>query len=205
MSNTDRIWKVYSHTNKVNNKRYIGITSLKPEKRWGYQGNGYKDCPKFWNAIVKYSWDGFIHEILYSNLTRDEAAQMEIELIIQFDTIKNGYNQEPGGIGGSRSEETKNKIRKARKKQIMTQETINKIAAAHRGMKYSEEAVKHIKESRIPFYKAVECIETGEKFVSITSASDIKHVPISGITRSCKRYEKNLPTRNKGFHWRYTN
>ena len=34
-------WCVYIHTNKINNKAYIGITSRKPEERWGNNGNHY--------------------------------------------------------------------------------------------------------------------------------------------------------------------
>lgn len=33
---------LYCHTNKLNGKKYIGITSQVPRKRWN-NGNGYKN------------------------------------------------------------------------------------------------------------------------------------------------------------------
>lgn len=54
---------VYAHINKVNGKIYIGQTCRKPEYRWN-DGKGYKECTYFYNAIEKYGWDNFDHEIL---------------------------------------------------------------------------------------------------------------------------------------------
>ena len=34
-------YKVYAHINKINGKRYIGITSKEPKSRWCH-GRGYK-------------------------------------------------------------------------------------------------------------------------------------------------------------------
>lgn len=44
---------VYMHENKINNKKYIGITLQKPETRWA-KGKGYLKNEHFTNAIKKY-------------------------------------------------------------------------------------------------------------------------------------------------------
>ena len=82
-------WCVYMHTNKQNNKKYIGISS-NIKKRWANQGVNYYD-QVFGLAIQKYGWDGFVHEILFENLTKEEACLKEksknpIEI---FNTIAN--------------------------------------------------------------------------------------------------------------------
>lgn len=198
-------WSVYVHINKTNLKMYIGITSTKPSRRWGYEGHGYKMNPKFWHAIQKYGWDGFQHEVLISGINEELACQLEVMLIAKFDTIKNGYNQEPGGIGGAKSDEARQKIREARKRQIITPEHIAKVAASHRGRKNTPETKALMHESARDRFEPVVCIETGERFESITDAAKAKNVPISGVYRSCKRYEDNTPTRNRGLHWRFEN
>ena len=106
---------VYMHTSP-SDKRYIGITSNKPEKRW-QNGLGYKNQDYFYNAIKKYGWDNFKHEILYVGLTKEEAEQKEIELITHYKSdIRNyGYNIDHGGnCIGTISEEHKEKIRLSR-------------------------------------------------------------------------------------------
>ena len=77
----EKVYSVYQHINVINNKKYIGITKQVPENRWGNEGINYKNSPRFYNAILKYGWDNFIHEILYTNLTKEEACKKEIELI----------------------------------------------------------------------------------------------------------------------------
>ena len=89
---------VYVHTNKVNGKKYFGITSQKPESRWE---NGYRYNSHFSRAIEKYGWEGFTHEVIISGLTKEEACRWEIALIAQYGTQdpNNGYNIQSGGEG----------------------------------------------------------------------------------------------------------
>ena len=110
-----RLYCVYMHTNKLNNKKYIGITCRPVEVRWR-DGKGYKLNRHFWSAIQKYGWDNFIHEILALNLSKEEAQKLEVELISVYNTTdKNfGYNVSIGGEGGARysTEEEKLAARK---------------------------------------------------------------------------------------------
>lgn len=89
---------VYVHTNKVNGKKYFGITSQNPESRWK---NGYRYNSHFSRAIEKYGWEGFTHEVIISGLTKEEACRWEIALIAQYGTQdpNKGYNIQGGGEG----------------------------------------------------------------------------------------------------------
>ena len=111
-------YSVYCHTNNVNNKKYVGITSGKPEKRWK-NGLGYKHNKYFYDAIQKYGWEEFSHDILFSELNKKEAEEKEIELIAKWNLTNKtfGYNIESGGnLGKKLSEETKRKISENTKK-----------------------------------------------------------------------------------------
>lgn len=91
-------YKVYMHT-FPNNKKYIGITRQDLEKRW-QNGNGYKHQP-IYKYIIDVGWDNIDHDVLYENLTQNEAQEKEKELIELYDSINNGYNISDGGGTGS--------------------------------------------------------------------------------------------------------
>ena len=102
-----RNYCVYKHTSP-SGKVYIGITCKNPEKRWGQNGYGYRKQTVFYNAIQKYGWDNFKHEILHEGLSHDEAVEKEIELIREYKSNcskyyspMHGYNQTDGGEGQS--------------------------------------------------------------------------------------------------------
>lgn len=84
---------VYKHT-APNDKVYIGITGFDPEYRWLNNGRGYKTQTTFFNAIIKYGWINFRHEVLFEGLTEEEALDKEEELIQQYKSYdrRYGYN-----------------------------------------------------------------------------------------------------------------
>ena len=101
----EKTWTVYMHTNKINNKVYVGITNQTTIGRWRLDGSGYLgknkngsySQPKFAHAILKYGWDNFEHIVWAEGLTHDDACHIEQLLIAIWDTIKNGYNMTKGG------------------------------------------------------------------------------------------------------------
>lgn len=103
---------VYKHTNKINGKVYVGITHYKdPNKRW-CKGRGYKHSILFYRAINKYGWDSFMHEVLFTNLNKEEACTIERALIAKYKREGISYNIANGGEGAeSFAEETKEKLR----------------------------------------------------------------------------------------------
>jgi len=83
-------------------KKYIGITGCSLSKRWK-NGEGYNQCPVFYNAIKKYGWSNIEHYIVKNGCTEAEAKELEKELIAKYKTKqrKYGYNLTDGGDGSS--------------------------------------------------------------------------------------------------------
>lgn len=112
---------VYAHISP-SQKIYVGLTSLKPEYRWN-GGKGYLSRnpdgtykqPHFARAILTYGWENFRHIVLATGLTKEQAEQLECDLISEYNSNNSGYgyNIESGGNSkGKTSEETKMKISK---------------------------------------------------------------------------------------------
>lgn len=100
---SDGNWTLYCHINKINGKKYVGITSKKnPNSRWR-NGLGYTDTQHLSRAIKKYGWDNFEHLILSSKLTKEEACELETYLIkeLKLQDDRYGYNIGDGGNTGN--------------------------------------------------------------------------------------------------------
>lgn len=91
-------YSVYCHISP-SGKKYVGISN-NPIKRWN-NGKGYAKNYLFFRAIVKYGWDNFQHNILYNNLTLEQAGEIEKELIDKWHLTNPsyGYNLREGGNG----------------------------------------------------------------------------------------------------------
>ena len=70
-----KLYTIYRHVNKINGKSYIGQTCQKLAQRWK-SGAGYtlERQPAFHNAIKKYGWSNFDHEILEDDIKSVEEA-----------------------------------------------------------------------------------------------------------------------------------
>lgn len=217
------MYTVYQHKNKINGKIYIGITKQKPEQRWRH-GEGYKSSPHFYAAIQKYGWDNFEHNILFQNLTKEDACQKEQELIIKFNSMNReyGYNSTSGGdvfimndetkqkisqammgnkngLGHPCSEEKKKKISEAQKGKKLTEEHKQKLseAAKKRHTPCSEQTKENIRKAS--HKKPVYCEELNKIFESVQECSRQLGIPATNISKLCKGRGKTL----KGYHLKY--
>lgn len=137
----NNIYTVYAHVNKANNMVYVGMTCQRPERRWK-EGAGYHS-KRFVQAIKDFGWDGFDHIVIKDKLTETEACELEKAIIKAFDltNVAKGYNiaegGEPGGMTNHHhSEEAKEKIREARKRDGFTEEHKRHISEAKSGVKH---------------------------------------------------------------------
>lgn len=196
-----------------------------PEKRWGANGCNYKSSPHFYSAIQKYGWDNFEHNILFTNLTKEEACLKEQELIKQFNSIDRnfGYNSTSGGEACVMNEETKQKISQA----LMgnkngfgypcSEEKKKKIGEAQKGRKLTEERKKRMSEAakkrhvpcseekrqklsqNYPNKKKVYCKELNKIFDSVRQCGRELGIPATSISKLCRGRGKTL----KGYHLKY--
>ena len=220
------MYTVYQHKNKINGKVYIGITSQKPEQRWGSQGCNYKSSPHFYSAIQKYGWDNFEHNILFTELTKEQACLKEQELIKEYNSMNRefGYNSTSGGDIFTMNEETKQKISQAMignqngLGHPCSEEKKEKISNAQKGRKFTEEHKQKLSEAaknhHVPcseekkqilkeksHKKPVYCEELDKIFESVQECGRQLGIPATNISKLCNGRGKTL----KGYHLRYYN
>ena len=191
-----RSWCVYKHTLKETGQVYIGQTN-NIKNRW--KPSAYKQCVKFYNAIQKYGWDNFNHEILANDLTLEEANKLETKFIIEYDSINNGFNLNTGGDNKLASLETKEKMSKTRKGVPKSEQHKQAISEALTGYKQTEEHKKHNRKAQ--HRKSIECIETGEKYDSLAEAERQTGILGETISRQIRGIQKST----QGLHWRFIN
>lgn len=221
-------YTVYKHI-APNSKIYIGITKMNPLKRWD-NGRGYSTNKHFSRAIKKYGWNNIKHEILFSDLSVNDAKTKEIELIeyYQSNNPKYGYNVTAGGDTGvplSQESIIKMKAKLTGQKRTKKQLIYYKEAASERPKReyLSTLHKQHIAESLIgnkravgskanmtqvsqftlegKFIRTFECAKAAALYIGCDSSS---------INKCCREYFTNDLSKTKykgkykGYRWKYT-
>ena len=215
MTQTKNNYSVYMHV-FPNGKRYIGITSQKPEQRWRMNGKGYQQCPKMWNVINKYGWENIEHIVLYEGLSKEMAEKAEIRLISEYNTTINGYNVENGGnVIGTHSEETKRKIAEANRRRLISEKTKREHSEFMKGNQYnkgnhhtaefkewkSAQMREAYSEGRNPRCKRILMIKPNgsmEEFWSLRKAAEV-----AGVSPACMHKHITNNTILNGCRWGY--
>ena len=152
-------YTVYRLENIVTKKNYIGMTSLNPKKRWQGEYGG-----KMVDAINNYPFDlCWKKHIEFQTPNKEQALELEAELMKWYDSIENGYNTSSYGSNYYKhSEESKKKSSEAQTgekaywyRKHFAEEHKRKLSEAKTGEKHpfygkhlSEEHRKHISEAK---------------------------------------------------------
>ena len=88
--------RIYCIENKINHKKYIGLTTRSIEERFSEH---CKADTIIGEAIRKYGVDNFICYEVDKAQSKNELSELEIHYIHHFGTLKNGYNCTIGGDG----------------------------------------------------------------------------------------------------------
>lgn len=182
-------YTVYMHVNKVNGKKYVGVTK-NTAKRWR-NGNGYFRNKHFSDAIKKYGWDGFAHLLMRTNMTLQEALSEEERLIALYKTQdkERGYNLSSGGEHPTVTDETRilmSKNRRGKGHCKRSKETRLLMSINHKGGAECS---------------PVACEENGMIYESINAASRATGINKKGISGCC-RGMKHYNTAG-GYHWKF--
>ena len=198
-----------------NNKLYVGITNNFYRRMGQHKNvaNSLKSNLPLYNAINKYGWNNINTEIIYNNLDKNKAVEKEMELISSLKLTQKGYNKSPGGNVPSdhhsedmkkrhlNTEYKKRMVGFLKSNEIKRKESLRTIS--HRNL-VGERNSRLIREgkSNLPIIKKpIICIETGERFDSITDAAKKLNGDRTHLRAHLKR-EKYRP-RFKGFTFNY--
>ena len=203
-------YSVYKHT-CPNSKVYIGITRCKVKDRWK-NGLGY-EYQVFGRAVRKYGWENITHEVLYENLTEDEAKRLEQELIKEFDSKnpEHGYNRTDGGDGVKGyeyTEEVLDKMRQHANRMWANPETrekllkhLKEVSKNNIGRKRSEKSIRTTVERlsiKVDQYdRDGNLIQTFDSLMD--AARSVNKDCNSAIVACCKGKKKSYC----GFIWKY--
>lgn len=143
------MYSVYCHASP-DGKRYVGITRRNPLRRW-QNGKGYANNKHFYSAILKYGWDNFTHEILFSELTEEEAQKIERDLIAKWKLTdrRYGYNYHQGGeVCSEEASKIASRKLKGRVGHPLSQEQKKILSELHKGKKWTLETREKIMATR---------------------------------------------------------
>ena len=206
---------IYTITNKIDNKIYVGQTIGDLERRWKSHLNPRSNCRYLQYAINKYGVDNFVFKLVCITFD-NQLDDMEIKYIEQYNSlVPNGYNLRMGGNSGRHNAETKQKISETLKNGyknglIHSKSQLGKkhseihkkrISEANKGRKLNQESInKMIITRRI--YKTIQFDIHGNRlnsFDSCKEAGEYIGTTTANICMSCNGKRKTA----KGYVWKY--
>jgi len=201
---------IYKITHVESGKAYIGQTTVSVRKRWLEHCRKASRCILLASAIQKYGRDSFTLEVIHEAKSLDELNRLEFEFIKAFNTLyPNGYNLREGGDNSLLTQEVKDKLSKIKLGKKFSPAHRKALSEARVGMTLSEDHKRAIalscgsgashkdygktlsaehrqKVSDTRIRKAVQCVETGTVYESVSAAAKALDVSRKTILRRIK-------------------
>ena len=146
---------IYSITNELNGKSYIGKTN-DLVRRWKEHYYGKGNTVILNNAFKKYGLEHFVFDIVaqipFDNVEEmnNVLSQLEIYYLSLYETFGKGYNATAGGDGicfYKHSEKTKERLSQLQKEKWLNPELRDKMATAALGYHHTEDAKERITQA----------------------------------------------------------
>lgn len=160
---------IYSITNIINNKKYIGSTAKSFDSRWKKHitnlkngGHASHHLQSSWN---KYGEDNFVFKIEEVVGSLENLLNLERDYITKYDSYNNGYNENPDpNFSPMLNKNTQEKVSEGMKKywerlkEELSEDEYKKLckekhghSAWNKGIKMSEEQTKnmHVKKKEV--------------------------------------------------------
>ncbi|WP_288981789.1 GIY-YIG nuclease family protein [uncultured Flavobacterium sp.] len=198
---------IYKATNITNGKVYIGQTARSLARRKiehiNQARNNSRSCKYFHAALIKYGFENFTWDVLFTTDDLQILNTKEVEFIQEYNSFgDNGYNLCIGGNSNTgykhsfetiakmkqrrHTESSKDKLRLAHSGKVLSEITKNKIRQINLGKKAnSDTKLKMSISQKNKGTKHVLCIELNEVFSSLTAAAEKLNLSISHISRVC--------------------
>lgn len=167
-------YKIYTITNKINGKIYIGCTQVELQRRFRQHCNEKRKNTILKSAIKKYGVDNFTIALIETVSDREIMFTREIYWIAHYNTTKLGYNMMVGGNSGPIMIGINNPnygkpihpnalIGARRKKGPMSQEIKDKISDTNKNKPKSNSFKKILSEKMKARWDNGEMVESSKK------------------------------------------
>lgn len=135
---------IYSITNKINNKKYIGSTAKSFKARFTQHKSklvtGHHHCSHLQNAYNKYGGENFVFRIEEIMSDCSNIRDVEKDYILKYSSVTDGYNENPNPdcspmLEGTQRLKVSESLKRWWKKQkeTLTENEYRELCLRHRG------------------------------------------------------------------------
>jgi group I intron endonuclease len=173
------LWCLYTITNQVNGKQYIGITS-RVARRWIEHKSG-QGSKLVYQAKKKYGIEALKFDILCEGCEED-IKNLEVTMIEKYNTLApSGYNLTKGGGGTTGWKPSKNTRRN------MSKSRTGKLNGMY-GKKHSSEARKKMAVAGVANPRAKRVLVEGVEYGCMKDAAEAIGIKPSALSARMIRY-----------------